>query len=56
MLHHLLWFLAGGWIGSVVTLVMVALMRRNNEAPKPYDETEAPYSGAVEIDKDCDAV
>lgn len=47
MLHDLLWFLAGGWIGSILTLVMVALMRRNSELPKPYDETTAPNDQPV---------
>ena len=43
MLQDLLWFVAGGWIGSVITLVMVALMRRNSEVPKPYDQKTAPH-------------
>ncbi len=38
MLKDLLWFIAGGWIGSIVTLVMVALLRRSHEAPKPDAE------------------
>ena len=38
MLHHLMWFVIGGWIGSMVTLVMVALLRKSREAPKPNVE------------------
>ncbi len=56
MVHHLFWFLAGGWIGSFITLVMVALMRKNREVPKPYDEKAASVNEAVEIDKNYDAV
>ena len=35
MLRDLLWFVLGGWIGSVLTLVMVALLRKSREVPKP---------------------
>jgi hypothetical protein len=49
MLHHLWWFLAGGWIGSFVTLVMVALLRRNSEVPRRYDEETVPHDEAVKI-------
>jgi hypothetical protein len=38
MIHHLLWFVLGGWIGSIVTLIMVALLRKSREAPKPRIE------------------
>ncbi len=38
MLRDLLWFIVGGWIGSIVTLVMVALLRRSHEAPRPDAE------------------
>jgi hypothetical protein len=51
MLHHLLWFLAGGWIGSIITLVMVALLRKNREAPKPYDEEAEQRDKAEKIRK-----
>ncbi len=45
MLHmwrEFLWFIIGGWIGSIVTLIMVALLRKSREAPKPTaaEETE----------------
>ncbi len=54
MLHHLLWFLAGGWIGSLVTLVMVALLRKNSEAPTPLDEKPAAPEEAAKIRKTYD--
>jgi hypothetical protein len=36
VLHYLAWFVAGGWVGSFVTFVVVALFMGNGEAPKPY--------------------
>ena len=47
MLGHLWWFMAGGWIGSFFTSVMVALLRSNREVSKPYDEETAPHDLAV---------
>jgi len=35
MVHNMFWFVFGGWIGSFVTLIMVALLSKAREAPKP---------------------
>jgi len=48
MLHHLLWFLVGAWIGSSFTLIMLALTRVN-DGPKPYGDETAPYDLAMDI-------
>jgi len=41
MLRDLLWFIIGGWVGSIVTLIMVAILRKSREVPKPVaDETK----------------
>jgi hypothetical protein len=49
MLHHLWWFLAGGWIGSFVTLVILAILKMNEKVPKPYDDETEPHDQAMKI-------
>ncbi len=55
MLRYFLWFLAGVWIGSLITLVMVALLRKNKVAPNPLSEKTAQLDGAVKTGKTYDA-
>jgi hypothetical protein len=50
MLTGLFWFVLGGWIGSLVTLVMVALLRKGREVPKPdmRDEEQSALPQSTE--------
>ncbi len=55
MLHDMWLFLIGGWIGSLITQVLIALMRKNSEVPSPLDEKTAQLDGAVKVRKTYDA-